>query len=147
MGINMSSKNRSEKVPEILLEFMKEMNAWENAFFDKRKQVLSKGLDDPELKNEYAKKLEGVLNKYVAKDKANYGRLIDLGCTKPATYDSDADEIEVLEEGDASLTVQLKQVKGAETVSRIYLVHKKDGWKIKKKEILTFDEKWRRAPL
>lgn len=143
----MSSENCSENVLETLLAFMKEMNAWENDFFDKRKQVLSNGLDDPELKNKFAKKLEGVLNKYVAKDKTNYGRLVDLGCAKPATYDSDADEIEVLEEGDASLTVQLKQVKGAETVSRIYLVHKKDGWKIKKKEILTFDEKWHRAPL
>ncbi|MNM93927.1 Immunity protein RhsIA [compost metagenome] len=147
MGINMSSKNRSENVPEILLAFMKEMNAWENDFFDRRKQILSKGLDDSKLKNEYAKRLGGVLNKYVVKDKANYGRLIDLGCTKPATYDSDTDEIKVLEKGDVSLTVQMQQVRGAETVSRIYLVHKKDGWKIKKKEILTFDEKWRRAPL
>lgn len=46
----MSSKNRSENVPEILLAFMKEMNAWKNDFFDRRKQILSKGLDDSKLK-------------------------------------------------------------------------------------------------
>ncbi|MEZ1438517.1 hypothetical protein QVM41_19795 [Pseudomonas shirazica] len=50
LGINMSSKNRSENVPEILLAFMKEMNAWKNDFFDRRKQILSKGLDDSKLK-------------------------------------------------------------------------------------------------
>lgn len=143
----MSSKNSLENVPDAFLAFIDEMNAWEVDFFDKRKKNLSEGVDDPSLKNEYAKKLEGILDKYAVKDKSNYGRLIDLGCSKPATYDSHTDEIQVLEAQDTTFTIQVQQVGGAETISRIYMVHKKDGWRIKKKEILTFDEKWRRAPL
>ncbi|MFK3820121.1 NTF2 fold immunity protein [Pseudomonas sp. NPDC089407] len=143
----MSSKNVSEGVPGALIAFMEQMNVWEVEFFEKRKQSLSEGIDEPALKDEYAQKLEFILSKYAMKDKSNCGRLIDLGCTKPATYDPNTDEIQVVESDGSSLTVQVQQVKGAETVSRIYMVYKKDEWKIKKKEIMTFDGKWRRAPL
>lgn len=143
----MSRKKISGNVPDSLIEFMEEMNSWELDFFDKRKKALTEGADDSQLKNEYAQMLECILNKYAIKDKANYGRLLDLGCTKPATYDPSVDEIRVTGESNESLTVQIQQVRGAETTSQIQMVKKQDGWKIKRKEILTFDEKWRRAPL
>lgn len=143
----MSRKNISEDVPKALVAFMEEMKVWEVDFFDRRKQALSEGVDDPKLKEEYAQKLELILSKYVMKDKFNYGRLIDLGCTKPATYDPDVDEVKVLGGDEKGLTVQVQQVKGAETTSKIYLILKEGEWKVKKKEILSFDEKWRRAPL
>ncbi|MFJ4068645.1 NTF2 fold immunity protein [Pseudomonas sp. NPDC089996] len=123
------------------------MNAWEVSFFEARKQALGQEVDDSGLKEEYACKLECILNKYAVKDKSNYGRLMDLGCTKPATYDPDSDEIEVLDKNEKSMTVRVQQVKGAETASRIYMVCHESEWKIKMKEVLSFDEKWRRAPL
>lgn len=147
MEINMSRKNISEDVPNALVAFMEEMNVWELDFFDKRKKALSEGVDDPKLKEAYAQRLELILSKYVIKDKFNYGRLIDLGCTKPATYDPDVDEIKVLGGDEKNITVQVQQVKGAETISKIYMMFKEGEWKVKKKEILNFDEKWRRAPL
>jgi len=143
----MSRKNVSENVPSALVAFMEEMNVWEVEFFNKRKEALSKGIDDPALKEEYAQKLELILGRYAIRDKINYGRLIDLGCTNPATYDHNVDEVKAMESDEKNLIVQLRQVKGAETISRIYMVYKKDEWKIKRKEILSFDEKWRRAPL
>lgn len=143
----MSRRNISGNVPDALVAFMEEMNIWEVDFFERRKQALSRGADDPKLKEEYAHKLELILDEYVIRDKSNYGRLIDLGCTKPATYNPDVDEIRALDIDKKKLTVQIQQAKGAETTSRIYMVFKEGEWKIKKKEILSFDEKWRRAPL
>ncbi|WP_256249896.1 NTF2 fold immunity protein [Pseudomonas sp. NBRC 111124] len=147
LEINMARRNISENVPGALIAFMAKMKVWEVEFFDRRKQALSKGVDDSELKGEYAQSLEVILCEYAIKDKSNYGRLIDLGCTKPATYDPDTDEIQVVGSDEKGLTVQVQQVGGAETASRIYVVCQKGEWKIKKKEILDFDEKWRRAPL
>jgi len=43
--------------------------------------------------------------------------------------------------------VQVQQVKGAESCSRFYLVMKGGEWKIKKREVLSFDGKWQRVAL
>ncbi|MGN8262014.1 NTF2 fold immunity protein [Pseudomonas sp. SMSB3] len=147
MEINMSKRYLSEDVPKALVEFMGEMNAWEIEFFYKRKQALGKGIDDPRLKEEYRQKLELILKGYVIEDKFNYGRLIDLGCAKPATYDPDVDEIDILGGDEKSLVLHVQQVRGAGITSKIYMVMKEGKWKVKKKEILSFDERWRRAPL
>ncbi|QHG68219.2 NTF2 fold immunity protein [Pseudomonas putida] len=136
-----------QNVPESLIAFMGEMKVWEVDFFAKRKLTLGEGVDKVGLKEEYAHELERILNKYAMKDKFNYGRLIDLGCTKPATYDPDSDRFEILESDEKNLTVRVQQVNGAETISRIYMAQKEGEWKIKKREVLNFDEKWRRAPL
>lgn len=101
----------------------------------------------PQLKEKYARKLEEILDKYAVEDKYNYGRLIDLGCTKPATYDPATDELEVLDGDEKTLTIQVQQTKGAETCSKMYLVSKDGVWKIKKKKVLNFYDKWRRSPL
>ncbi|HBM62443.1 MAG TPA: hypothetical protein DD418_00370 [Pseudomonas sp.] len=126
---------------------MREMNCWETEFFDQRKKSLAQGVEDSQLKEKYAKQLEEILDKYAVKDKSNYGRLVDLGCTKPATYDPATDELEILDGGGKTLTIQVQQTKGAETCSKIYLVSKDGVWRIKKKEVLSFDDKWRRSPL
>lgn len=143
----MSNKVDFESMPSVLVGFLKKMNTWEVDFFERRKEVLSQGVEDSELNREYAQKLEGILDEHAVKDKSNYGRLIDLGCVRPATYDPETDEFEVISDDGDSITVQIQQVKGAETCSRIYLLRKGETWKIKKKEILTYDDKWRRAPL
>ncbi|MDF3174915.1 hypothetical protein PshuTeo2_32090 [Pseudomonas hunanensis] len=83
---------------------MREMNCWEVEFFGQRKKSLAQGVEDSQLKEKYAKQLEEILDKYAVKDKSNYGRLVDLGCTKPATYDPATDELEVLEGGEKTVT-------------------------------------------
>lgn len=108
---------------------------------------MAHGIEDSQLKEKYAKQLEEILDKYVVKDKSNYGRLVDLGCTKPAAYDPATDELEVLDGGGKTLTIQVRQTKGAETCSKMYLVSKDGVWRIKKKEVLSFDDTWRRSPL
>lgn len=133
--------------PSELVAFMREMNCWETELFDQRKKNLAHGIEDSQLKEKYAKQLEEILDKYAVKDKSNYGRLVDLGCTKPATYDPATDELEVLDGGGKTLTIQVQQTKGAETCSKMYLVSKDGVWRIKKKEVLSFDDKWRRSPL
>lgn len=144
---DMARNDVKEGVPEELKKFMQKMNEWECEFFDKRKDGLSKGEDGLELKKVYALKLERILDMYALKDKSNYGRLIDLVCTRPATYDPVSDEVQLVSDSDGSLVVQVQQVKGAEICSRFYLVVKGGEWKIKKREMLSFDEKWKRVPL
>ncbi|WP_236185392.1 MULTISPECIES: NTF2 fold immunity protein [Pseudomonas] len=133
--------------PSELVAFMREMNCWEIEFFEQRKINLAQGVDDSQLKEIYAKKLEEILDKYAVKDKYNYGRLVDLGCAKPATYDPATDKLEVLGVGGETMAIKVQQTKGAETCAKIYLVAKDGVWKIKKKEVLSFDDRWRRSPL
>ena len=133
--------------PSELVAFMREMNCWETEFFDQRKKSLAQGVQDSQLNEKYANQLEEILDKYAVKDKSNYGRLVDLGCTKPATYDPATDELEILDGDEKMLTVQVQQTKGAETCSKMYLLSKDGVWRIKKKEVLSFDDKWLRSPL
>jgi len=114
--------------------------------FSKRGKSLW-GVDDPELRKEYALRLESILDAYAVKDKSHYGRLIDLGCTKPATYDPDNDEVVVLGGGASEQVFQVQQLKGVETCSRLQLIVRNGRWRIKKKEIMDFNDKWRRSPL
>lgn len=143
----MTKENVVMTPPGELIAFMREMNCWEIEFFDQRKKNLAQGVEDLELKDKYARKLEEILDRYSVKDKFNYGRLMDLGCTKPATYDPATDELELLGGDEKMLTVQVQQTKGAEMCSKMYLVSKGGYWKIKKKEVLSFDDRWRRSPL
>ncbi|MDD2029323.1 hypothetical protein NPS42_26425 [Pseudomonas putida] len=81
----MTKENVVMTPPGELIAFMREMNCWEIEFFDQRKKNLAQGVEDLELKDKCARKLEEILDRYSVKDKFNYGRLMDLGCTKPAT--------------------------------------------------------------
>ncbi|WP_338922968.1 NTF2 fold immunity protein [Pseudomonas silesiensis] len=127
--------------------FFIEMNLWEVEFFAARKKNLASGRDDPELKNHYGEKLEDVLNRFALKDKSNFGRLIDLGCVNPPTYDPKTDVIDIISEGKNEVVVGVQQTVGAEVTSRITMIYKVGRWVIKKKESMTYDDKWKRAPL
>ncbi|MFJ3371488.1 NTF2 fold immunity protein [Pseudomonas sp. NPDC086251] len=128
-------------------EFFIEMNLWEVEFFAERKNNIANGGDDPEIKKRYRDKLEEILNRYALKDKSNFGRLIDLGCLSPPTYDPQSDVIEIASTGSDEVIVGLQQTVGVEVTSRITIIHKAGNWKIKKKESLGYDDKWKRSPL
>jgi hypothetical protein len=138
--------NRSAAL-NLLNEFMVAMNTWEIDFFQARKESLKKGEDDPGLKVAYGEELKRILDHFAIEDKANFGRLIDLGCTNPPTYDVGSDVLEIISSESQEVIVGVEQTVGAEVSSRITLVFKKGDWKIKKKESLGYDEKWKRSPL
>lgn len=147
LGINMSTQDAREQAVEVLMNFMKEMNCWENDFFEKRQEGLKRGVDDPELRKEYGEKLESILDAFAVKDKSNYGHLIDLGCTRPATYDPGNDEVVALEGSTKEQVFKVQQLKGAETCSKLHLIVRDGRWRIKKKDVMDFNDKWRRSPL
>ncbi|WP_232915683.1 NTF2 fold immunity protein [Pseudomonas syringae] len=111
------------------------------------KKEITEGKDNFSLKEVYRNKLGEILKKYAIEDKSNFGRLIDLGCTNPPTYDPDSDVLETIASEKNSATITAQQTAGAETLSKITLKLQNNEWLIKKKEILSHDDKWRRAPL
>jgi hypothetical protein len=125
--------------------FMAEMNSWEAEFFKIRKENLAGG-GGPAIVS-FGGRLEEMLNKFALKDKSNFGRLIDLGCVKPPTYDPQSDIIEVVSVSGAEVVFQIQQTVGVEVTSRIVMVCKAGEWKIKKKESLGCGDKWKRSPL
>lgn len=143
----MDKLNNRNAALDFLNEFMVAMNTWEIEFFQARKDALQKGEDDPGLKLAYGEKLKIILDHFAIEDKTNFGRLIDLGCTNPPIYDVGSDVIEVISSKSQDVIVGVEQTVGAEVSSRITLVFKKGDWKIKKKESLGCDEKWKRSPL
>ncbi|WXF87120.1 NTF2 fold immunity protein [Pseudomonas syringae pv. atrofaciens] len=67
-----------------------------NGIFQTKKKELTEGKGNFSLKEVYRNKLGEILKKYAIEDKSNFGRLIDLGCTNPPTYDPDSDVLETI---------------------------------------------------
>lgn len=147
LGTDMTDKEVSLRALKNVNEFMAEMNSWEAEFFKVRKESLAGGGDDPAIKASFGGRLEKILNKFALKDKSNFGRLIDLGCVNPPTYDPQSDVIEVISVSGDEVVFQIQQTVGVEVTSRIVMVCKAGEWKIKKKESLGYDDKWKRSPL
>ncbi|MBI6669917.1 hypothetical protein YA0796_26850, partial [Pseudomonas syringae] len=59
----------------------------------------------------------------------------------------DSDVLKTIASEKNSATITAKQIFGAETLSKIILKLQNNEWLIKKKEILSHDDKWRHAPL
>ncbi|WP_234705204.1 MULTISPECIES: NTF2 fold immunity protein [Pseudomonas syringae group] len=87
------------------------------------------------------------MRKYVAEDNRNFGRLIDIGCTHPPTYDLKSDTLRVEPSEPGIIVITVQQTTGVESLSRITLNLRQGGWIIKKKETLDHKDKWRRSPL
>lgn len=137
----------TQDASQFISEFFAEMNSWEVEFFAARKKNIESGRDDPEVSAYYKVRLENILSRFAIKDKSNFGRLIDLGCTNPPTYDPKTDDIDIVSAGEDAIVVGVQQTVGAEVSSRITIVYTAKDWKIKKKESLGYDDKWKRSPL
>lgn len=147
MGTEMKNTADVESALKALKDFMHKMNQWECEFFKVRKKQLDKGEDNPSTKEFYKGELEKILESSAIKDKSNFGRLIDLGCTNPPTYDVSSDKIEVVSAMQKEVVIRIEQTVGVELVAKMTMTLISGLWKIKKKEDLGYDEKWRRAPL
>lgn len=147
MAAEMKNTGDADAALKVLNDFMHKMNAWECEFFRVRKRQLDEGEDDPSTKALYKEELEKILESFAIKDKSNFGRLIDLGCTNPPTYDPDSDIVEVVSALQGEVVIRIEQTVGVQLVSRITMVSVSGLWKIKKKEDLGYDDKWKRSPL
>ncbi|MEC5408440.1 GspH/FimT family pseudopilin [Paraburkholderia sp. MPAMCS5] len=136
-----------EQARNALIEFMSAMNRWENDFYRAKQTALKENRDIALVDNEWRKELTAILVKWAFPEKSNQGRLIDLGCTDPPTYDPDSDVEESVEATDDSVAFIIYQTKGLQSKFRITLKQQSGKWKIKKKELLNYKDKWQRSVL
>ncbi|PWU30105.1 hypothetical protein DK254_08250 [Pseudomonas sp. RW407] len=71
---------------DILKDFMCEMHIWETSFCKAQDEYDEADHDTKELCGVYREKLKVILEKYSMETTPNRDRLVDLGCTVPATY-------------------------------------------------------------
>lgn len=130
-----------------LLAFMRDLNAWEMEFYAVKRENLSKGVLRLDIYSEYVKWLEGILREYAIEGKVNWGRLNDMGCMWPATYDVKRDSLVVLSQDERRAVIEVKEGVSSVSHSRFYLSKSKGVWMIQKLEMLTYDGTWSRVPL
>lgn len=137
-------KNDAEST---LIAFMRSMNDWEVEFYAVKMENLNKGVYRLDIYSGYVKWLEDILREFSVESKMNWGRLTDMGCIWPATYDVDRDKILHLSGDEKNSIIEVEPGPGSANHSRFYLKKNKEAWKIQRVEMLTYDEKWSRVPL
>ncbi|WP_243772216.1 NTF2 fold immunity protein [Burkholderia anthina] len=130
-----------------LKSFMFEMNHWEKNFYKKKRGALENGSDVSEIDGRARKDLLVILEKWTFQEKTNQGRLIDLGCSDPPTYDPETDVEERVESSGGEVVFTIRQTVGMLTISRFTMKSKAGEWKVKKKEFINFKDKWQRSVL
>ncbi|WP_175042956.1 NTF2 fold immunity protein [Burkholderia lata] len=130
-----------------LKAFMSEMNRWETRFYRVKQNALLEHVDPEVVDKGERSNLEEIINGWAFPDKANEGRLMDLSCASPPSYDpeSDVEENAEMEGGAAIFTI--RQTTGLQNQFRFTLKRKNGEWRIKKKEFLNFKNKWQRSVL
>lgn len=88
-----------------------------------------------------------ILEKWAFQEKTNQGRLIDLGCSDPPTYDPETDVEDSVEFTGGEVVFIIRQILGMLTISRFTMKEKAGKWMVKKKEFLDFNDKWQRSVL
>jgi len=130
-----------------LKAFMSEMNQWEIRFYRAKQNALLENRDTEIVDKEGRSNLIEIISRWAFQDKANEGRLIDLGCTSPPSYDPESDVEEGAElEGGVAVFI-IRQTTGLQNQFRFTLKRQGGEWKIKKKELLNFKDKWQRSVL
>jgi hypothetical protein len=130
-----------------LTKFMSAMNQWETKLYRAKRNALDTGHDISSIDDEGRNSLIAILEKWTFSDKTNQGRLIDLGCTDPPSYDPESDIEESVEVENGMVVFVFRQTKGLQNKFRFTLKSQDVEWKIKKKELLNYREKWQRSVL
>ncbi|WP_144936675.1 NTF2 fold immunity protein [Pseudomonas alabamensis] len=143
----MNEELDNNDVKSTLIAFMSSMKDWESEFFEVWKDNLSKGIDGRDLYTDYVDWLEEILGRFSVKGKLNWDRLVDLGCTKPVTYDPDVDSVSFVYQSEKKAILEVKPGCEYNNDSRFSMIKKDGSWKIGKMEILTVDGKWQRSAL
>lgn len=111
-----------------LRSFMLEMNQWEKDFYKKKHSALENGGDVSEIDGRARKDLSAILEKWAFQEKTNQGRLIDLGCSDPPTYDPETDVEDSVESTDGEVVFTIRQTLGMLTISRFTMKEKAGKW-------------------
>ncbi|WP_337250083.1 NTF2 fold immunity protein [Burkholderia aenigmatica] len=136
-----------EHARSALRSFMLKMNQWERDFYQKKRSALGGGLDVTSLDERARKHLWEILEQWAFQDKTNQGRLIDLGCSDPPTYDPETDVEDSVQSSGGEVVFTFHQTVGLLTVFRFTMKRSGEEWKIKKKEFLNYKDKWQRSAL
>ncbi|MCO1433565.1 RhsIA family immunity protein [Burkholderia vietnamiensis] len=136
-----------EQARAALRSFMLEMNRWEKDFYEKKHSALKDGGDVSGIDVRARKDLSAILEKWAFQEKTNQGRLIDLGCSDPPTYDPETDVEDSVESTDGEVIFTIRQTSGMLTISRFTMKEMAGKWMVKKKEFLNFKDKWQRSVL
>ncbi|QVN19994.1 NTF2 fold immunity protein [Burkholderia pyrrocinia] len=136
-----------EEARSALRSFVLEMKQWERNFYRQKRGDLEGGLDVTAIDDRAREDLSGILEKWAFQDKTNRGRLIDLGCSDPPTYDPETDVEDNVEENGDELIFTIHQTVGLLTLFRFTMKNKDGEWKIKKKEFFNYKDKWQRSVL
>jgi len=132
---------------DALKTFMSVMNQWEVRFYRARQEALEASRDITAVNDEGRKDLTEILARWAFPEKTNQGRLIDLGCTNPPSYDPEDDVKESSEVRGGSVVFILRQAKGLQNKFRFTLKRREGEWRIKKKELLNYKDQWQRSVL
>ena len=130
-----------------LRSFMSEMNHWEKDFYKQKRSALEGGLDVSEVDDCARKALSGIFKRWTLQDKANQGRLIDLGCSDPPTYDPETDVEDGVESTGGEVVFIIRQTVGMLAIFRITMKNDAGEWRVRKKEFVNFKDKWERSVL
>ena len=136
-----------EQARAALRSFMLEMNQWEKDFYEKKHSALKSGGDVSGIDVRARKDLSAILEKWAFQEKTNQGRLIDLGCSDPPTYDPETDVEDSVESADGEVIFTIRQTSGMLTISRFTMKEMAGKWMVKKKEFLNYKDKWQRSVL
>lgn len=109
--------------------------------------ALESGGDVSEIDGHARKDISAILEKWAFQEKTNQGRLIDLGCSDPPTYDPETDVGDSVESAGGEVVFIIRQTLGMLTISRFTMKEKAGKWMVKKKEFLDFNDKWQRSVL
>lgn len=130
---------------ETLLEFINDMNAWENSYRDAFMEDHS--ID----KTPYREQLSDVFLKWCTLKERKTGRQISLKVSFPPDYDPESDEVVDVSIVKNKASIIVRKNTGFQNKYRYTLHLKNDEWRIDKKEWLDEDdngnEKWAQAYL
>ena len=147
MIVKMDCEYDKSDAESTLIAFMRNMNAWEVDFYTVKMENLRKGVHSLDIYSDHVNWLEDILREFSAESKMNWGRLSDMGCIWPATYDVDRDDILLLSRDERKSIIEVKPGLGAFNHSKFCLKKSKEIWKIHRVDMLTYDNKWSRVSL
>ncbi|WP_318827765.1 NTF2 fold immunity protein [Burkholderia cepacia] len=118
-----------------LRSFMSEMNHWEKDFYKQKRSALERGLDVSEVDDCARKALSGIFERWTLQGKANQGRLIDLGCSDPPTYDPETDVEDGVESTGGEVVFIIRQTVGMLAIFRITMKNDAGEWRVRKRNL------------
>lgn len=134
-----------ENAKEVLKEFIVAMNWWETHFYP---LLASDSGNHDEVFAQMRKELDAIFAKFCTPRERKYGRQAALDCGDPPEYSPDEEILKTEELKKNKIIIYTQQKTGVEYQCRYTLHHKKDGWRVDRKEVYSnFEKKWRKESL